>query len=100
MKESALEKRCTLVADTVVPEYRDERRSYSCTGSMAKRWQAAWDGACVALGHDPTRFRLPWECISREGALAVCTPVHATRQATAKASPVPVQRPKKEGRIS
>lgn len=45
----AIDKRCTQIADVVVPAYRDGRRSYSCTGTVAKRWQAAWDGACAAL---------------------------------------------------
>lgn len=50
---AAIAARCTQIADEVVPEYRGGRSSYSCTGRVAKRWQAAWDGACVALGHDP-----------------------------------------------
>lgn len=48
---------CTEVADQVVPEYRDGRHRYSCASRVAKRWQAAWDGACVALGHEPKNFR-------------------------------------------
>jgi hypothetical protein len=44
---------CTQIADRVVPEYRARNKSYSCTGGVAKRWQAAWDGACIALGNDP-----------------------------------------------
>ena len=48
-----LNRRCTQIADRVVPEYRAGRKSYSCTGGVAKRWQAAWDGACIALGYDP-----------------------------------------------
>lgn len=50
--------RCTLVADQVVPEYRRGPRSYACTSPVAKRWQAAWDGACVALGQDPAHYRV------------------------------------------
>lgn len=50
---AAVTDRCTQIADVVVPEYRGGRRSYGCTGGVAKRWQAAWDGACLALGHDP-----------------------------------------------
>lgn len=46
---------CTQIADAVVPEYRGGKKSYACTGLVAKRWQAAWDGACLALGHDPRR---------------------------------------------
>jgi hypothetical protein len=45
-------KRCTQIADAVVPEYRGGKRSYSCTGTVAKRWQAAWDGAAHALRGD------------------------------------------------
>jgi hypothetical protein len=54
---NAITKRCTQIADTVVPEYRAGKRSYSCTGRVAKRWQAAWDGACIALGHAPEEFQ-------------------------------------------
>ncbi|MGN5375849.1 hypothetical protein [Sphingomonas hankookensis] len=53
---SDLGNRCTDIADQVVPEYRDENQrqpGYSCTGVYGKRWQAAWDGACLALGGDP-----------------------------------------------
>jgi hypothetical protein len=50
--------RCTQIADAVVPEYRNGKRSYSCTGRVAKRWQAAWDGACIALGRSPDNYRL------------------------------------------
>ena len=56
--------RCTQIADAAVPEYRDGKRSYSCTGRVAKRWQAAWDGACIALGREPKAYRID----SREGA--------------------------------
>lgn len=49
--------RCTEIADQVVPEYRDGKRSYACHGHTAKRWQAAWDGACIALGGDPAEYR-------------------------------------------
>lgn len=52
--------RCLEIADRVVPEYRREqpgRANYSCTGVYAKRWQAAWDGACIALGGDPADHR-------------------------------------------
>ena len=54
----AIASRCTLIADQIVPEYRSGARSYSCTGRVAKRWQAAWDGACVALGRDPQTYRM------------------------------------------
>jgi hypothetical protein len=43
------EKLCTTIADRVVPEYRSEKRTYSCSGHTAKRWQAAWDAAHMAL---------------------------------------------------
>lgn len=56
-KVLALEDVCTKIADVVVPEYRDGKRSYSCTGRVAKRWQAAWDGACLALGRAPEGYR-------------------------------------------
>jgi hypothetical protein len=52
---AALNTRCTQIADQVVPEYRARNKSYSCTGGMAKRWQAAWDGACAALGYNPKK---------------------------------------------
>jgi hypothetical protein len=42
--------RCAQIADTVVPSYRAGKKNYSCAGLVAKRWQAAWDGAWVALG--------------------------------------------------
>jgi hypothetical protein len=56
-KTDAITARCTQIADEVVPEYRGSERSYSCAGTVAKRWQAAWDGACVALGHAPESSR-------------------------------------------
>ena len=54
----AITERCTQIADAVVPEYRAGKRSYSCTGRVAKRWQAAWDGACIALGREPKVYRI------------------------------------------
>lgn len=36
------------IADRVVPEYRDGKRSYSCTGNTAKRWGAAYEAAKIA----------------------------------------------------
>jgi len=41
------------IADRVVPEYRNTASgapSYSCSGHTAKRWEAAFDGARLALG--------------------------------------------------
>jgi hypothetical protein len=55
----AIAVRCTQIADAVVPAYRCGKRGYSCTGRVAKQWQAAWDGACVALGRDPKDYRIP-----------------------------------------
>lgn len=50
--------RCTEIADQVVPEYRaDNARHTGCGTHTAKRWQAAWDGACIALGGDPKESR-------------------------------------------
>ena len=54
----SIEARCTQIADAVVPAYRTAGRALSCTGTIAKRWQAAWDGACLALAHDPQDYRL------------------------------------------
>lgn len=56
LEDSILTGRCSKIADQVVPEYRGGKPR-SCTGHYAKRWQAAWDGACVALGGDPARYR-------------------------------------------
>lgn len=33
------------IADKVVPQYRHGERSYSCTGTIAKKWQAAYEAA-------------------------------------------------------
>lgn len=54
---TAIATTCTTIADQIMPAYRSGDRSYSCTGHVAKRWQAAWDGACVALGGNPEDFR-------------------------------------------
>ena len=48
---------CTFYADRVVPDYRGGKRAHSCGSQMAHRWQAAWDGACLALGGDPADYR-------------------------------------------
>ena len=58
MHSTQIAARCTQIADEAVPEYRGGARSYSCTGVVAKRWQAAWDGACIALGHAPEVYRI------------------------------------------
>ncbi|AOR76559.1 hypothetical protein [Novosphingobium resinovorum] len=54
----SLVKRCTEIADKVVPKYRNppKGRSYSCSSHTAKLWQAAWDGACVALNGNPAEY--------------------------------------------
>lgn len=56
VEADTIAERCTQIADAVVPAYRGGKKSYGCTGVVAKRWQAAWDGACFALGHDPKRY--------------------------------------------
>jgi hypothetical protein len=48
---------CARAADLVVPEYRNGKQIYSCSGMVAKKWQTAWDGACWALGHNPKDWR-------------------------------------------
>ncbi len=55
-----LERYCTAIADQAVPFYRSPpngRMPFSCTSHTANRWQAAWDGACIALGGNPQDFR-------------------------------------------
>ena len=47
------------IADRVVPEYRDYRSTYSCTGQVAKRWVAAWTAACLANDDDPSLYEAP-----------------------------------------
>lgn len=53
----SIDDRCAQFADAIVPEYRHGNKAYGCGGTVAKRWQAAWDGACMALGHDPRDYR-------------------------------------------
>jgi len=45
-----LSKLCTKIADEIVPEYRNGKKSYPCHGVIAKRWEAAWKAAHAALG--------------------------------------------------
>lgn len=52
----SIEERCTAIADQVVPQYRKMGQKHSCSGHWAKRWQAAWDAACVALGGDLSNY--------------------------------------------
>lgn len=47
--DGPLERRCVAIADEAVPAYRHGVRPYSCTGHTAKRWQAAYDAARIAL---------------------------------------------------
>ena len=47
--QSQIEARCVAIADTVVPNYRNGKRAYSCTSQVARMWQAAYDGAAVTL---------------------------------------------------
>lgn len=51
-RQTAVEARCVAVADTLVPNYRNGSRAYSCVGHVAKMWQAAYDGAAAVLA-DP-----------------------------------------------
>lgn len=57
-EERDAEQRATEIADKIVPKYRRGERSYSCTGTIAKQWQAAWDGAIEALGYDCSAYRI------------------------------------------
>lgn len=42
--------RCLEIADQIEPRYRTIPGKYpSCTGTIAKRWGAAYDGAAMAL---------------------------------------------------
>lgn len=40
-----IEERAVAIADRVVPAYRAAGARYSCTGHVAKMWNAAYDGA-------------------------------------------------------
>ncbi len=52
-----IERCCAEIADKIVPRYRDRTKPpLPCHGDVAKKWQAAWDGACIALGADPKRL--------------------------------------------
>ncbi len=39
------EQRACAIADKIVPAYRTGPRSYSCSGHIAKKWEAAFEGA-------------------------------------------------------
>lgn len=45
---------CVEIADRVVPRYRCQKPYPSCTGTIAKRWEAAYYGASAALGGPAT----------------------------------------------
>jgi hypothetical protein len=60
-----LNTRCAQIADRLVPQYRDGGKNYSCHGGVARRWQAAFEGACIAFGHDPKNNAYPIK--SQEG---------------------------------
>jgi len=45
-----INERLAAIADQVVPEYRAKGASYSCTGHVAHKWNAAYEGAARALG--------------------------------------------------
>jgi hypothetical protein len=53
---ATLEDRCRWIADAVVPGFRKVGPKASCSGPTGKRWQAAWDSACIALGGVPSDF--------------------------------------------
>lgn len=44
-----LNQRCCEIADRVVPQYRNGKRNYDCSGTIGKRWGAAFEGAMLAL---------------------------------------------------
>lgn len=54
-----LNERCSTIADQVVPRYRVQGPRASCSGHIAKKWGAAWDAACIALGGDPAAYYPP-----------------------------------------
>lgn len=57
-ESAALAIRCTEIADQVEPNFRrwlHDRNS--CVSDTPKRWQAAWDAACIALSGDPAEYR-------------------------------------------
>ena len=43
------EERATAIADKIVPAYRAKGSRYNCTGTIAKMWNAAYEGAHSAL---------------------------------------------------
>ena len=43
------EQKAVAIADKIVPAYRAKGSRYSCTGNIAKMWQAAYDGALAVL---------------------------------------------------
>jgi hypothetical protein len=57
LPKATLEERCARIADTVVPGFRTLRSGASCTSAAGKRWGAAWDAACIALGGVPADYK-------------------------------------------
>lgn len=53
--------KCAAIADVIEPRYRRAEHSPSCTGTIGKRWGAAYEGAYMALGG-----MLPEETKSKE----------------------------------
>lgn len=47
------EQKACAIADRIVPAYRQGPRRYSCTGHVAKMWDAAFSGALAALAEQP-----------------------------------------------
>lgn len=43
----AIDRSCVEIADRVVPDFRGKRKS--CTSQAARKWQAAYDAAKIAL---------------------------------------------------
>ena len=52
--EAEVKRRCGEIADRLVPGFRVTAKR-SCTGHYAKRWEAAYEGARLALTGDDKR---------------------------------------------
>ena len=68
------EERATAIADKIVPAYRAKGSRYNCTGTIAKMWNAAYEGAHSAIATPPapnddlravSRFNLAWTAAPR-----------------------------------
>lgn len=53
MTAEQIEKQCIDIADKIVPQYRNGKRSYSCHGTIANKWGAAYYGAYMAITGNP-----------------------------------------------